>query len=50
MPNDETPREAAKTEIGRERLEALLWDFEQRSTGRPHDPDVAKLREELGID
>ena len=50
MLNDETPREAAKTEIGRERLEALLWDFEQRSTGRPHDPDVEKLREELGID
>ena len=45
--NDETPREAAQTEIGRERLEALLWDFEQRSIGEPNDPDVGKLREQL---
>lgn len=50
MLHDETPREAAKTEMGRERLEALLWDFEQRCTGKPHDPDVAELREKLGID
>ncbi|MDE0053813.1 MAG: SEC-C metal-binding domain-containing protein [Gammaproteobacteria bacterium] len=50
MLNDETPREAAKTEIGRERLEALLWDFEQRCTGQPHDPDLAKLRKQLGMD
>lgn len=50
MLNDETPREAAKTEMGRERLEALLWDFEQRHTGELHDPDMAKLRKQLGID
>ncbi len=48
--NDATPREAANTEMGRERLEALLWDFEERCTGKPHDPNVAELRKRLGID
>ena len=47
--NDETPREAARTEIGRERLEALLWHLDWINTGLPHEPDVDRLREELGI-
>ena len=47
--NGETPREAAKSESGRERLEALLWDFELRKSGQPFDPDVDALRKSLGI-
>ena len=47
---DQTPREATRTESGRERLEALLWQFEQQSSGSPHDPDVDALREQLGIE
>ena len=47
---DETPRQATKTEKGRERLEALLWQFEQQKTGRPFDPDLNALRRQLGID
>ena len=47
---DETPRQAAKTEKGRERLEALLWQFEQQKTGKPFDPDLNALRRQLGID
>jgi hypothetical protein len=48
----QTPREAARTPEGRERLEALLRDYESRS-GRFIDPlmapDVAALRRELGM-
>ena len=47
----QTPRQAARTPLGRERLEALLTDYET------HDPigdpalraDVARLRQELGL-
>ena len=48
--NDQTPREAAKTETGRERLEAVLWQFEQHRTASPHEPDVDMLRKRLGMD
>ena len=47
---DQTPREAAKTETGRERLEAVLWQFEQHRTASPHEPDVDMLRKRLGMD
>ena len=47
---DETPRQAAKTEKGRERLEALLWQFEQQKTGKPFDPDLNALRRQLEMD
>ena len=46
-----TPRQAAKTAKGRERLEALLSDFaraaEQRSS--TFQPDLADLRRRLGL-
>ena len=45
----QTPREAAQTERGRERLEALLLEFEYRSSGQAFDPDVDALRKELGV-
>lgn len=48
---DQTPREAAKTATGRERLEALLWQFEgQRESLRSFSPDVKALRQALGLD
>jgi hypothetical protein len=48
---DQTPRQAAKTETGRERLEALLLSFEQHeATPEPFGPDVAALRGALGLD
>ncbi len=47
---DQTPREAAKTPLGRERLEALLLEFEGREdTPEPFAPDVAALRRTLGL-
>ena len=45
----QTPREAAQTESGRERLEALLLEFEFRCSGQAFDPDVDALRKELGV-
>jgi hypothetical protein len=46
----QSPREAARTERGRELLEALLADFEQKAERRPHlAPDVGALRKKLGI-
>ena len=46
-----TPRQAAKTPKGRERLEALLIDFarsaEQRSS--MFQPDLGDLRRRLGL-
>ena len=46
-----TPRQAAKTARGRERLEALLSDFarsaEQRSSVL--QPDLGRLRRRLGL-
>ena len=48
--NNKTPREAAKSISGKERLEALLWQFEQQSaTPQPFSPDVDALREMLGL-
>jgi len=48
---DQTPREAAKSNIGRERLNALLLEFEQRAAGevQPFAPDVEALRRSLGL-
>ena len=47
---DQTPREAVKTAIGRERLEALLWEFEGKiETLHSFAPDVEALRQELGL-
>ena len=48
---DQTPREAAKTVSGRERLEALLWHWESQSEALGEcAPDVQALREALGIE
>ena len=47
-----TPRQAAKTREGRERLEALLFSFERRNDHPQADiltPDIQKLRSELGL-
>ena len=46
----QTPREAAKSESGRERLEALLWDFESRASTNLFNPSVDVLRKELGME
>ncbi len=50
----QTPREATKTMVGRERLEALLFDFEQRADSYDDSqqvmtPDVEALRQSLGL-
>ena len=47
---DRTPREAARTEIGRERLEALLWQLDQKNADTVFDADTEKLRRALGLD
>jgi len=48
---DQTPREAVKTVTGRERLEALLWQFEVQSESlQSFRPDIKALRQELGLD
>lgn len=47
---DQTPREAARTEIGRERLEAVLWQLEELNLGAAFDADTEKLRRTLGLD
>jgi hypothetical protein len=47
-----TPRQASRTEEGRERLEALLQSFEAQDGTRRDSPfraDVAVLRKELGL-
>lgn len=46
-----TPRQAAKTAVGRERLEALFMDFAARNTRQPAHMrvDIARLREALGL-
>ncbi|HED15733.1 MAG TPA: DUF2384 domain-containing protein [Gammaproteobacteria bacterium] len=47
---DQTPRDAATTQIGRERLEALLQQFEQHNEpAQPFSPDVEALRRSLGM-
>jgi len=47
----ETPREATQSAAGRERLEAVLLEFEWQSEAQqqPFTPDVAALRRELGL-
>jgi hypothetical protein len=47
-----TPRQAARTREGRERLELLLKDMENRAARAPHggQPDVGRLRAELGME
>lgn len=47
----ETPRQAARSAEGRERLEALLLDFEwdKRGGDNPMAPDVPALRRALGM-
>ncbi|MFQ5644643.1 MAG: YecA family protein [Thiogranum sp.] len=48
---EQTPREAAKTALGRERLEALFIEFAQHhKSPQPFTPDVAALRHSLGMD
>ena len=50
--HDKTPLEAARTKAGRERLEALLLDFERRNEDVPHPElrvDVAAMRKKLGL-
>lgn len=49
---NKTPKEAARSRGGRERLEALLADFAHASAdaSRASDPDVAALRRMLGLD
>lgn len=46
-----TPRQAAKTASGRERLEALFADYSQKSvSGRnAFEPDIAALKRKLGL-
>ncbi len=49
---DKTPRQAAKSSKGRERLEALFLQFEGMSSDRaaePFEPDIDFLRNELGM-
>jgi hypothetical protein len=52
--NNQTPREAAKTKEGRERLEALLLQFERHNAERKDNnllgPDINYLRKELALD
>ena len=48
---DQSPREAAKTAAGRERLEALFWHYESQSekhsTAQPFHPDITELKKTL---
>jgi hypothetical protein len=47
----QTPREAAKSALAREMLEAMLLQFESREDdSNPFTPDIAALRRELGLD
>ena len=51
--NDMTPRQAARTEEGRELLEMLLLlyeNYQANSSDRYLGPDLAKLRQTLGLD
>jgi hypothetical protein len=52
--NDQTPREAAKTKEGRERLEALLDVYVSNNAaigpGNPFRADIPSLKKELGLD
>ncbi|NTU64061.1 MAG: hypothetical protein HGB05_11850 [Chloroflexi bacterium] len=47
-----TPRQAAKTPLGRERLEALLAEFSWRQEASPNNlirVDIDWIRRELGL-
>ncbi len=47
----ETPREAATTATGRERLEALFWQFERQPAGdNAYAPDIPRLKKTLGME
>ena len=47
---DRTPREAVLTTTGKERLQALLAQFEHdNASPEPFSPDVSALRESLGL-
>jgi antitoxin Xre/MbcA/ParS-like protein len=49
---NKTPLEAAKTDAGRERLEALLTDYERRNENVSHPAlrvDVTAMRKKLGL-
>lgn len=47
----ETPREAATTATGRERLEALFWQFEGQPAGdNAYAPDIPRLKKTLGME
>lgn len=48
---DRTPRQAAKSAAGRERLEALLADYGQKQTSRRnvYDADIVALKQKLGL-
>ena len=50
---NKTPRQAAKTKLGRERLEALLLYYEhkgqQENQAKFFKPDIALLRKELNL-
>ena len=51
--NDMTPREAAKTEEGRDLLESLLLLYENHAEAWRDNifkPNISALRRELGID
>jgi hypothetical protein len=52
--DDQTPRQAAKTKDGREKLEALLLQYERydmdRNAGDPFKADMHYLRAELAMD
>jgi hypothetical protein len=50
--NNMTPREAAKTEEGRELLESLLLDYERHDDADNENlmrPDIPELRRKLGM-
>jgi hypothetical protein len=50
--NNMTPREAAKSEEGRELLESLLLDYERHDDDSNENlmrPDVPELRRKLGM-
>lgn len=52
MLNNQTPRQAAKSMEGRERLEALFLHYEDvdaRSSDNLFKPDIDSLRKELGM-
>ena len=46
-----TPRQAAESASGRERLEALLADYSQKTVNGGHavGPDIGSLKRKLGL-